>query len=155
MTRTPLTVVGGTKKRTRVRHSAHDKLATVMAVEMSTLTEVSETTGIPKSTIFQWVHDPRYEQVRTRTREDMAEEVRVAAHVVLARLVEAVPTMEGRDLVFAFEKLADKLQLMTGYATARTETRDITDTLSPDAIDALSDEIDVWLKARKPEAIAE
>ncbi len=150
--RTPLSVVGGTKRRTRVRRSAHEKLATVMAVEMSTLTAVSEATGIAKSTLHQWVHDPRYEQVRTRTREDMAEEVKVAAHVVLARLVEAIPTMEGRDLVFAFEKLAEKLQLMTGHATDRVETRDITDTLPPDALDALSDEIDEWLRTRKVEA---
>ncbi len=152
--RTPLTVVpGGTT--THRRYTQRQKLAAVLATEVSGVIVASEQTGIPATTIEYWLHKPEFAALRTKTREDLAEEYRVTAHLAVARVAELLPTMDARDAIFAFEKAATLAQLLTGHATARTETRDITDTLSPDAIDALSDEIDVWLKNRKPEAIAE
>ena len=101
------------------------KLAAVMAAEMSGVVQASRQTGIPATTIEYWLHKPEFAEVRTRTREDLADEIRVVAHLAWKRLAETLPTMEGRDAVFAAEKASTLLQLVSGQATARTETRDV------------------------------
>ena len=124
----------------RRRYTKRQKLATVMAVEMSSLTETAETTGIPKSTIAYWMDDPRFEQFRTKTREDLADEIKMVSHLAWQRVGDALRSgeMEPRDAIFAAEKATSLQILMTGGATARTENRDITGTISdPELIAAL------------------
>lgn len=113
------------------RYTKRQKLATVMAVEMTSLTETAETTGIPKSTIAYWMDDPELAQVRAKTREDLAEEIGVVAHLAWTNVANALRSgeMEPRDAIFAAEKATSLQILMTGGATARTETRDITGSL--------------------------
>ncbi len=147
--RTPLSVVGGTKRRTYVRHSRREKLAAVMASEVSGVIVAAEQTGVPERTIRYWRDKPEFAAIVARTREAMADDVKVAAHLTWERVIELAPTMEARDAIFAAEKAATILQLLQGRATERTETRDITESISPDAMDALSDEIDGWLLERK------
>lgn len=116
----------------RRSYPKRQKLATVMAAEMTSLTEASETTGIPKSTIKRWLDHPDYAQVRTSTRESLAEEIGAVAHMAWRHVAESLRngTMEPRDAIFAAEKATSLQILMTGGATARTETRDISGTLS-------------------------
>lgn len=114
------------------RYTKRTKLATVMAAEMTSLTEASETTGIPKSTVKYWMDDPELAQVRTRTREDLADEIKMVAHLAWQRVTNALRSgeMEPRDAIFAAEKATSLQLLLTGGATARTELRDISGTLS-------------------------
>lgn len=127
-------------ERKQRRYTKRQKLATVMAVEMSSLTETAETTGIPKSTIAYWLDDPELAAIRTKTREDLAEDIKVVAHLAWQRVAQALRSgeMEPRDATFAAEKATSLQILMTGGATARTELRDITGTLDDaDVIEAL------------------
>ena len=114
---------------THRRYDKRTKLAAVMAAEMTSLTEASESTGIPKSTVKYWMDDPAFAQVRTKTREDLADEIKVVAHLAWRRIAEALRTgeMEPRDATFAAEKATSLQILMTGGATARTESRELND----------------------------
>lgn len=146
----PLQVVGGTTRR---RYSKRQKLATVMAAEIVGVTEAARQAGIPKQTLDYWMDDPFFGPYRTKARESMAEEVGVVVHLAWQRVAEALRegTLEPRDALFAADKATTLYQLVSGQATARTETRDITDTMTPEARDALADEIDAWLKERVAE----
>ena len=114
------------------RRDKRVKLAAVMAAEMSGLTVASEQTGIPKSTLAYWMDDPELAQIRAKTRDELADEIKVVAHLAWQRIVRALRTgeMEPRDAIFAAEKATSLQILMTGGATARSEVRDITGTLA-------------------------
>lgn len=122
----------------------------MIAAEMSSVEAAAESTGIPRTTITYWMEEPEFVALRQKTRDDMAEESATLAHKALDEIRRRMAEFEPRDLTVLFGVLVDKAQLLTGAATSRTETRDITDTLSPEQADALADEIDEWLKARKP-----
>lgn len=114
------------------RYTKRTKLAAVMAAEMGGLTQASEQTGIPKSTLKYWLDDPSFAQFRTKTRDDLADEIKVVAHLAWKRVADSLRSgeMEPRDATFAAEKATSLQLLLTGGATARTETRDITGTIS-------------------------
>ncbi len=141
MPRTPLTVVGGTKRRIDGRPK-HVKLSAVLAAEASGVVAAERATGIPESTIRYWMAKPEFAEIRAKTREDLAEEYKAAAHLTVARLVELVPVMEPRDVIFATETVMKLSQLLTGQATSRSETRDLTDALDDDELEKLRDGID-------------
>ena len=112
------------------RYTKRTKLAAVMAAEISGVVQASEQTGIPHQTISYWMDDPKFGEIRRKTREDLADEIKTVAHLAWKRVAEAMPTMEPRDAIFAAEKATSLQLLLTGGATARTETRDITGTIS-------------------------
>jgi len=130
----------------RRRYTAKQKLAAVVAAEMSGLTVTAEQTGIPKSTLQYWMESPKFAPFRTKTREDLQDEVSVVSHLAWQRIAEALHagTMEARDALFAAEKATSLLLLISGAATARTETRDISGTLS---------DLDVIAAVREADAI--
>lgn len=113
------------------------KLAAVMAADLVGVVEASKQTGIPHQTISYWMDRPEFGEIRRKTREDLAEEVKVATHTAWARVVELAPTMEARDAIFAAEKGATIMQLLSGEATSRTETKDLTNTLDDHEREAL------------------
>ena len=106
------------------------KLAAVMAADMVGVVQAEEQTGIPESTIRYWMDRPEFAEFRAKAREDLAEEVKVAAHLSWQRVVELAPTMEPRDAIFAAEKATTLMALLSGGATSRTELRDISGTIS-------------------------
>lgn len=117
---------------TRRRYTRSEKVAAIVAAEASSLTAAAEQTGVPKSTLAYWLDRPEYEHLRTNAREAIAEEARVVARLAWQKLGEALAAgiLEPRDLVMAAGMATDKAQLLNGGATARTEARDITGTLS-------------------------
>lgn len=120
------------------QYTKRTKLSAVMAAEMSGVVAAEKQTGIPESTIRYWMDKPEFAEVRAKTREELSDEIKVAAHLAWQRVIESMPTMEPRDAIFAAEKATSLQILMTGGATARTETRDISGTLSDlDLIGAL------------------
>ena len=116
----------------RRRYTKREKLATVIAAEMTSLTEASETTGIPLTTIDYWMDQPEFVAIRSKTREDLADEIKAVAHLAWKHVAQALRTgeMEPRDAIFAAEKATSLQILLTGGATARTETRDITGSIT-------------------------
>jgi len=118
------------------QYTRRTKLAAVMAAEISGVVQAAEQTGIPHQTISYWMDDPRFGEIRRMTREELADEIKVAAHLAWKRVIDSMPTMEPRDAIFAAEKATSLQILMAGGATARTETRDITGTLSDVELDA-------------------
>jgi hypothetical protein len=107
----------------RRRYTKREKLAAVMAAELSGVTVAGETTGIPKTTIQYWTTRPEFAQFRTKTREDMQDEVKVVAHLAWKRIAETLASgeMEPRDAIFAAEKSSSLLQLLAGDVTSRSE----------------------------------
>lgn len=121
------------------RYTKRTKLAAVMAAEMSGVVAAEEQTGIPESTIRYWMDKPEFAEVRAKTREDLADEIKVVAHLAWRRIAEALRTgeMEPRDATFAAEKATSLQILMTGGATARTESRELNDLPDSAYVDAI------------------
>ena len=143
---------GGTavEARRRRRYTRRQKVTAVMAAEMTSIPAAAETSGIPETTIRYWMDEPEFVAIRAKTRDDMADESAALAHKALEAIKTRLAEFEPRDLVILFGVLVDKAQLLAGQATSRTETRDITDRMTPEQMDALADEIDTWLAERKP-----
>lgn len=114
------------------RRDKRVKLAAVMAAEMSGVVEAERQTGIPESTIRYWASKPEFAEIRAKTREDLADEIKLVSHLAWKRVGEALESgqIEPRDAIFAAEKATSLQILMSGGATARSEVRDITGTLA-------------------------
>lgn len=118
-----------TRRRT---YTTRQKMTAVVAAEMSSTEAAAEATGIPRTTLSYWMDRPEFVQLRQNARERMAEETLTVARLAWGKLAERIRTdqIETRDLVLATGMATDKAQLLNGGATARTEARDITGTIS-------------------------
>lgn len=116
----------------RRRYTRAEKVAVIAAAAATSNLAASEASGVPESTIRRWLDDPEMAKLRDNAREAMADEALVVARLAWNALAGAIRTgaLDGRDLVMAAGMATDKAQLLTGGATGRTETRDITGTLS-------------------------
>lgn len=132
----------------RRRYTRRQKAAAVVTAELSSTLAAAEATGVPESTIRYWLDDPRFAKLREKTREQAADGFDVLIHMAQDRLTELLPTMEARDVITLMGVATDKAQLVSGHATARTETKALTDGLDDHEKDALTDAIDDWLKER-------
>jgi len=115
------------------------KLAAVLAADMVGVVAASQQTGIPASTIHYWSQRPEFAEFRNKTREDMAEEVAIVAHLAWQRVGEALRAdkLEPRDALFAADKATTLYQLVTGQATSRSEQRDLTESFDDHEWEAL------------------
>lgn len=94
--------------------------------------KASEATGIPRSTIRNWFHDPEFAELKERTRDQVADMAWVTVQKAFAAVAEGLndPGASLRDKAVALGVVYDKWALMTGAATSRSESRDLTGTLS-------------------------
>lgn len=125
---------------TRRRYSKTDKAAVVAQAFHTSTKAASEVSGVPRSTIRYWLDDPEFAALRHETHEAVAEQFWAAIQVGLKEVAKGLvdPDTALRDKSVALGILYDKHALLTGGATARSESRDITDTLSdPDLIAAI------------------
>ena len=127
---------------TRRRYSKAEKLAAIATAEMTNATAAASSTGIPESTIRYWLDSPRFAELRAKTREEDAQAFSVLMRAAQEALFRAIPTMEPRDLTVLLGVAADKTALFSGEATARTETKAITEGLDDHKRRALRDLID-------------
>lgn len=136
------------------RYTKQQKATAVMAAEMVNAQAAAEQTGIPRTTIIHWLNDPELVALRQKTRESMAEDMKALAMVALDALMGAIRRgdLEGRDLIVALGVAIDKAQLLSGEATSRTETRDLTETLDDHERARLRDILDDAL--RQAEVVA-
>ena len=115
----------------RRRYTAKQKAEAVGIALADGVTRAAEVTGIPKQTIDYWQSKPEFGPLRTTARETVAEQFWVGIQVGLREVIKGIegdaPLKEKAD---ALRVLADRFALLTGSATSRTESRDITGTIS-------------------------
>jgi hypothetical protein len=122
----------------RRRYTKREKVAAVLAADASSTLAAAEATGIPESTLRYWLDRPEFANLRENAREGIAEDALMVARLAWKKLGQAIAdgTLEPRDLVIATGMATDKSQLLNGGATARTEARDLTGTISDAELDA-------------------
>ena len=131
-------------------YSARQKAQAVGIAVVDGTTLASEATGIPASSIAYWVDQPAFVALREKTRELVAVEFWSVIQIALGEVAKGIqsPDEPLRDKTIALGILYDKYALMKGEATARTETRALTEVLPDHEREALADAIDAWLKER-------
>ena len=116
----------------RRRYDRQFKAEVVADAERTNLTTASETHGVALSTLKYWYEHPEFADVRAKTREEVGQGSVVLALVAQGELVRRVRSgnISDQALVAAYGVAIDKAQLLLGGATARSENRDITGTIS-------------------------
>lgn len=129
----------------KVRQRKHEmrpervKRGAIVAAIMTSQREVEKQTGIPQETLRDWLRHPKYADLRSKAREELAAESKALAHLALEEVVRRLPEFEPRDLSILFGILVDKSQLLSGEATGRLETRDLSGELDDHERTVLSD----------------
>ena len=113
------------------RYTRKEKAAAVAQATLSTVEAAAAATGIPRTTIDYWMDQPEFVELRSKTRDAVADEfwtaIQVGVKEVAKGLLGDAPL---RDKATAVGILYDKHALLTGSATSRTEARDITGTIA-------------------------
>ena len=123
---------------TNRRYTKRTKIAAVITAELSSNLAAQDATGISEANIRRWRDDPELAKYVEKTRDELAEGTQMMAHRALERISATLSDFEPRDLVTLFGVMVDKAQLLSGGATSRLESRDLTGTLSDaDIIDAI------------------
>lgn len=122
----------------RRKYTKRQKMTAVIAADMTSVLGASEAMGIPESTLTYWMDQPEFVHLRENAREHMADETLTVARLAWGKLAERIRSgdIETRDLVLATGMATDKAQLLNGGATARSENRDITGTISDTELSA-------------------
>jgi transposase-like protein len=122
----------------RRRYSKSEKAHAVGLALVEGVTETERQTGIPKSTVFQWMHADEYEHLRTKTRDQVADEMWTAIQIGVREVVKGLAGEAPlRDKSVALGILYDKHALLTGGATSRSETRSLEDISDADLVNAI------------------
>jgi hypothetical protein len=129
------------KKRPTTERAAAVGLATVVGIS-----EAARQTGIPRRTVNDWFESPEFAELRQRTKDQVADEWWAGVqHGVKAVIREFDGDAPLRDKAIAVGVLFDKLALMRGEATARTESKTFSDDLNDHERAALRQAIDTAL----------
>jgi hypothetical protein len=141
----------------RRRYTKREKVTAVLAADMTSQEAAAEATGIPRTTIRYWLSDPELAELRHNARAGMAEEALVVARLAWGKLAEAIRNgkLDAEQLLTAVGIATDKATLLSGGATSRHETRDLTANLDDHERDALADAIDAWLAGRTDTTVGE
>jgi len=118
---------------TQRRRYSREQKAKAVGLAMTTSTEAAaEAAGVPRSTLRYWIEEtPGFAELRLKTRDAVADEMWVGIQVGLREVVKGLSgDAPLRDKSVALGILYDKHALLTGMATSRSESRDITGTLS-------------------------
>ena len=123
---------------TRRRYTAKQRAEAAGIAVVEGVTRASEDTGIPKQTIDYWLDKPEFGHLRTKSREEVAEQLWAAIQVGIKEVAKGiVGDAPLRDKSVALGILYDKHALMTGGATGRTENRELHDLPDSVYVDAI------------------
>lgn len=122
----------GTAAHPRARYTKEQKAQAVTAALTSSTEAAAEQTGIPRSTLRYWLEHPEFAELRQTTRDALAEQMWATIQIGVAEVARGIKDADTpfRDKVIALGVLYDKHALLTGAATSRSESRDLTGTLS-------------------------
>ena len=128
------------------------------AVGIAVLTGASEAarqTGIPERTIAQWVESDEFAKLRERKKDEVAEEWWAGVQTAARSIIKDIDSASVRDRAVAFGILVEKMLLVRGEATARTESRSLTDDLPDHESEVLGEVVRAELARRKDQDPAE
>ena len=122
----------GTTAHPRARYTKAEKAAAVTRSLGEGTQRTAEAMGIPESTVRYWVNHPEFAALRETTRDQLAEQLWATLQVGVSEVAKGLrdPDVPLRDKVVAVGVIYDKHALLTGAATSRSESRDLTGTLS-------------------------
>lgn len=105
------------------RYSKARKAEVVGVAAVEGVTEAERQTGVPKETIQGWINRPEFAQMRTEKHEEVVATVWAAFQLGVNRIVELIPQTDDLSKVsVATGIIYDKLALMSGQATSRSES---------------------------------
>jgi hypothetical protein len=116
----------------RRTYSRAEKAKAVGLAVVEGVTKAAEATGIPNQRVSDWLaeFDPSGE-MRAKSRDAVAEQMWAVIQIGVQEVFKGIQgDAPLRDKVVAVGVLYDKFALLTGAATSRTESRDLTGTLS-------------------------
>lgn len=110
---------------------------------MSNVEAAAAETGIPRTTIDYWMDKPEFVELRNKTGDQVADAMWAVIQQGIRRIAELIPTTDDLAKVgVAVGILYDKRALLTGMATSRSESRDLTGTmLDADLIAAVDEAV--------------
>ena len=115
------------------------------AVGIATLAggaEASRQTGIPERTVQEWAASPEFAVLRARTKDQVVDEWWAIVQEGFRRVRELLGNAEDvQKVATATAIITDKMLLLRGEATSRTENVSLTDGLNDHEREALSDAI--------------
>jgi hypothetical protein len=115
----------------RRRYTQGQKAEAVATATMEGPEAAAEKLGIPRTTIIYWLDNPEFVALRQKTREEVADRMWATIQLGVDEIAKGIQgDAPLRDKATAVGILYDKHALLTGGATGRTESRDITGTLS-------------------------
>jgi hypothetical protein len=127
---------------TRRRYTAKQRAEVAGIALVEGVTEAGRQTGVPKQTIDYWLSKPEFGQLRTTARDVVADQFWIGIQVGLREVVKGIqdPDVPLKDKHAALGTIYDRFALLSGMATARSESRDLTGTLSDaDVIAAIAE----------------
>ncbi len=115
----------------RRRYTAKTRAQAVGIAVVEGVTEAQRQTGIPKQTIDYWTQKPEFGHLRTTAREMVADELWVGIQVGIEQVVAGLRgDAPLKEKAHALGVIYDRHALLTGGATGRTESRDLTGTMA-------------------------
>src|SRR5512134_867237 len=122
----------------RRRYTRTQKADAVAKAMLLNAKAAAEETGIPVTTIKYWLDQPEYVALRDVNRDAVAERMWATIQIGVDELAKGLvdPLTELRDKALTVGILYDKHALLTGDATSRSESRDLTGTLPDSDISA-------------------
>ncbi len=122
----------------RKRRSKRTMAAVVGEAEVIGVRPAARKNHVPESSVRYWRDQPDFAQLRAEKKEDVAADVWAAFQKGVRRIAVLMETAEDLGKVaVASGILYDKFALMSGDATARTETKTLTDGMNDHEREAL------------------
>lgn len=91
--------------------------------------EASRQTGVPERTIQEWMNRPEFAELRARSKDEVATEWWAGIQTIARSIFRDIESASVRDRAVALGIVAEKMLLIRGEATTRSESRDLTDDL--------------------------
>jgi hypothetical protein len=136
----------------RRRYTAKQRAAAVGIATVEGVTEAERQTGIPKTTIQYWGDKPEFAHLRTTARDKVADEFWIGIQIGLKAVVAGFDgDASVKDKAMALGTIYDRHALLTGMATSRSESRDLTGTMPDADLIAAVDEADAITSSGRTE----
>lgn len=124
----------------RRRYTKAEKAKVVALASMTSTLQAAESIGANESTVRYWIDQPEFAHLRDKSRDQVADEfwtaIQVGVKEVARGLTDPDTPLSAKSVALGI--LYDKHALLTGGATGRTESRDLTGSLADaDIIDAI------------------
>jgi hypothetical protein len=127
-------------RRTK-RFGHKDKLVAVVASEVNGVSETAKALRVTKRQLDDWRDDavlqPYVQAARNQIMGDASTVASKAWQELLLRLSNEPEEFGVRDLVAVAAEATSKMQLLSGGATSRTETRDVSLDVSPEEMEVI------------------